>query len=187
MENLKNEVWTTIIGYDGLYEVSNHGRVKSLKRFNPKSGKGGRWYSEKMLKLREDKDGYLTVCLTKDGKRKLCKVHRLTLSSFSGEEKDLQVNHIDGNKQNNHIDNLEWSTCSDNQIHAHKIGLKNQKGSKNNASKLTEYQVLEIAELLKNKNITMRSIAKKYSVDDETIRHIKIRKTWNHVTKDIDF
>ena len=103
MENLKNEVWTTIIGYDGLYEVSNHGRVKSLKRFNPKSGKGGRWYSEKMLKLREDKDGYLTVCLTKDGKRKLCKVHRLTLSSFSGEEKDLQVNHIDGNKQNNHI------------------------------------------------------------------------------------
>ena len=186
MRNLDNEIWIPVIGYEGLYEVSNEGKVKSLKRFNPKSGKHGMWYKERILKTREDKDGYLVTHLTKEGKAKLLKIHRLVLSSFYGEVKDLQVNHIDGNKQNNHLDNLEWSTCSDNQIHAHKIGLKNQKGSKNNASKLTEYKVLEIVELLKQK-MPMAHIAKMYSVDDETIRHIKIRKTWNHVTKDIDF
>lgn len=187
MESLKNEVWIPVIGYEGLYEVSSCGRIKSIKRFNPKSGKRGMWYPERMLKLNSDKDGYLVVGLSINGKIKLCKVHRLVLSSFDGEDKKLQVNHIDGNKKNNNLDNLEWVTCSDNQKHAHKIGLKNQRGSKNNFSKLKEEDVLEIAKLLKRKNITMRSIAKKYMVDEETIRSIKIKRTWSHVTKDIDF
>lgn len=186
MKKLENEIWTPVLGYIGLYEVSNYGRIKSLKRFNPKSGKGGRWYPERILKSRDDKDGYIVVGLTKNGKMKLCKIHRLVLSSFCGYDNDLHVNHIDGNKQNNHLDNLEWVTCSDNQKHAHKIGIKNQVGSRNNGSKLTEEKVLEIVELIK-KGMTMRSIAKMYSVGDETIRHIKIRRTWNHVTKDIDF
>lgn len=184
----QTEKWEPVFGFEGLYEVSNKGRVKSLKRFNPKSGKHGMWYPEKILKARSDKDGYQTVCLTKDGKGKPHKVHRVVLSSFDKQMLDLQVNHIDGNKENNNLDNLEWVTCSENIKHAWRIGLNNQDGSKNRMAKLTEEKVLEIINLFKTTSLSDRKIADMYDIkSDETIRSIRKRKAWVHVTKDIDF
>lgn len=99
---------------------------------------------------------------------------------------ELQVNHIDGNKQNNNLNNLEWVTPSENIKHAYAIGLKNQSGEANNAAKLTEKQVIEIIEKLQNKQ-SMYSIAKEYGVSICTIKLIKDKKTWKYLTSNINF
>ena len=116
-----NETWKPVLGYEDCYEISNFGVVRSITRYNPKSK---RWYESRIMKTRLDKDGYVVVGLTKDGKMKMNKVHRLVISTFTNEDLDLQVNHIDGNKQNNNLDNLEWCTCSMNIKHSYDTGLR---------------------------------------------------------------
>lgn len=97
------EIWKPIKGYEGLYEISNWGRVKSLNY--RRSGKLG------LLKPKVDKDGYLVVCFCKDGKRKYFFVHRLVAEVFLENPDNLPcVNHKDENKTNNSVDNLEWCT-----------------------------------------------------------------------------
>lgn len=101
------EEWKPIIGYEGLYEVSNLGNVKSLC--------AGRWHKEMMRKPVKDKDGYLTVVLKKYGKYKCFKVHRLVAQAFIPNPNELpQVNHIDEDKTNNTNGNLEWCTSQYN-------------------------------------------------------------------------
>lgn len=112
-------MWKDIKGYEGIYQVSDEGQIKSLRRFNPNSGRYGMWYPEKELSQKTDKDGYKIVALQKDKKRKDCKVHRIVLSTFCPIENwdKMQVNHIDGDKSNNNINNLEWVTNNENQKH----------------------------------------------------------------------
>jgi hypothetical protein len=179
-----NETWKPVLGYEDCYEISNFGVVRSITRYNPKSN---RWYESRIMKTRLDKDGYVIVGLTKDGKMKMNKVHRLVISTFTNEDLDLQVNHIDGNKQNNNLDNLEWCTCSENQLHAHKIGLKSQQGRKNNASKLTEQDVIEICDFFRYTKFKVKEIAELYGVKPNTITNIKTRRQWKHVTDNIEF
>ena len=123
--------------------------------------------SNKTLSYQLDKDGYAKVQLSStDGKRHRYSVHRLILENFQPVENmdKLQINHIDGNKLNNKLENLEWCDSSYNNTHAYKIGLKSQAGDKNNASKLTEKEVLEIIDLLLSKQFTYKEIALKYGV-----------------------
>lgn len=95
------EIWTPIKGYEGLYEVSTHGRVRSLDYLH--TGQ------TKVLSLCKDRGGYLFVNLHKKGKRKSYLVHRLVAEAFlTNWFDDIEVNHIDEDKTNNHIDNLEW-------------------------------------------------------------------------------
>lgn len=97
------EIFKEIEGYEGLYQVSNYGRVKSLN-YN-RTGK------EKILKSYSNTDGYLSVDLRKEGKRKSCKVHRLVAQAFIENPNNYEeVNHIDEDKTNNYITNLEWCT-----------------------------------------------------------------------------
>lgn len=97
----ENEIFVDIEGYEGLYQVSNLGRVKSLN-YNHTN-------QEKIIKFGENKDGYLLVSLCKNGKSKTCKVHRLVANAFLENLNNLpQVNHIDENKTNNIVSNLEW-------------------------------------------------------------------------------
>ena len=105
---MDKEIWKDIVGYEGLYAVSNKGRVKSLG--NDKSRR------EKILILHKDKTGYLQVHLCRNGKPKWYTVHRLVLMTFApcDNMKSLQVNHIDEDKTNNHLSNLEWCTCKEN-------------------------------------------------------------------------
>ena len=108
------EEWRPVVGYEGLYEVSNMGRVKSLER-TVWNGKGYFKTSERILKPGKDKGGYLQVCLCKDGKDKWCAVHRLVATAFLPNLDNLpQVNHIDENKENNCVQNLEWCSRSYN-------------------------------------------------------------------------
>lgn len=126
------EIWKDIEGYEGLYQVSNLGRTKSLKRKFVKE--------EKILTYTKNKKGYLQVSLTKNGKTKTERVNRLVAKTFIPNPKNLpQVNHIDGNKLDNSIENLEWCDCKYNINEAWKIGLNKKRfGRENNRSRKVE-------------------------------------------------
>ena len=115
-----NEIWKSITGYEGFYEVSNFGNVRSLTSSNGRK----RFNRVKILKPAIMKDGYLRVTLCVDRKKQQMPVHRLVLSAFSKENPTLQVNHINGEKNDNRLCNLEWCTQSENQKHAYRIGLQ---------------------------------------------------------------
>lgn len=111
------EVWKPVVGYEGLYEVSNFGRVRRIFRY-------GRPYITP-CKPKITRDGYFESTLVKEGKPKCIRTHRLVARAFcDNPENKLEVNHKDGNKLNNCSDNLEWVTSSENQKHAYKMGLQ---------------------------------------------------------------
>jgi hypothetical protein len=123
------EVWKDISGYEGLYQVSNMGRVKSLERIVSPRKQGQRIAHEKIKQSKHTKDGYLEVTLCKNCKPKSIRTHRLVAHAFCENPfNKAEVNHIDGNKLNNRADNLEWVTSSENQIHAYKLGLQKVSG-----------------------------------------------------------
>lgn len=123
------EVWKDIEEYEGLYQVSNFGRIKSLNY--RRTGKA------KILKIAKITKGYYGIILHKKGKYKNFKTHRLVAMAFIPNPDDKpQINHIDGDKSNNCISNLEWATNSENQKHAHVNGLiKSSKGSEHYLSR----------------------------------------------------
>lgn len=110
------EIWKDVKGYEGFYEVSNFGRVNSITRNGTSGG---------ILKGNKNKCGYHMALLRRNGEVKNCTVHRLVALAFlkKVENKEI-VNHIDGNKENNTVENLEWCDQSENQIHAYKLGLQ---------------------------------------------------------------
>lgn len=113
------ETWKDIKEYEGLYQVSDLGRVKSL----PKPYKNNAISKDKILKQRVNDNGYCVVDLYKDGKRKVYRVHKLVMQEFLCENHKLDINHIDCDKTNNKLSNLEYCTRQENMIHAVKNGL----------------------------------------------------------------
>lgn len=169
------EIWKDIPGYEGLYQVSNKGNVKSLNY--RRTGK------ENILKVRYDKCGYLRTNLTKNKIQISFYVHRLVACVFNNLPLNinLTVNHKDGNKTNNNLENLELCTIEENNKHALRMGLLNPaRGSKAGPSKLTEEQVLSIREDIKT-GLTHKSIAIKYGVTEGAIASIKTGRTWKHL------
>ena len=113
------EIWLPIKGYEGLYEISNLGRVKSLPKVRGRAVTG-----EKILKSHVV-NGYEMVMLCRNYKTFNASVHRLVAQAFIPNPKNKpHINHIDGNKANNNIENLEWCTPSENMMHAYRTGLK---------------------------------------------------------------
>lgn len=126
------EIWKNVVGYEGLYKVSNLGNVLSIPRQGTHSKK------EYLLTKTKTKKGYLNVTLLKKCKPFYTGVHRLVAQAFIPNPQDKpQVNHIDGNKENNCVNNLEWVTNEENMQHSWKTGLrsinKSYKYGKNNA------------------------------------------------------
>lgn len=118
------EIWRNIAGYEGLYQVSNLGRVKSLPRMKINKLIGKHFVKEKIMKLHLSSSGYLSVGLTKNGKQVGYRVHRLVAQAFIPNLNNKEeVNHINGVKVDNRVENLEWCTSSENTIHAMRTGL----------------------------------------------------------------
>jgi len=160
------EIWKDVPGYEGHYQVSNLGRVKSLK-----------WSKERILKPRLDRVGYYHVGLCEGGERKSNLVHRLVMLAFVGES-DLQVNHKNGEKSDNRLENLEYCTSSENTQHAYDTGLM-ARGENHHRSKLTR----ACAERIKygHQGLTQQAIAEIYGIAQSKVSDIRSGKIWKHI------
>lgn len=137
-----DEIWKDVVGYEDLYKVSNLGNISGKDRICFNEGRNFEFHKkEKLLSQCDCSSGYKSVLLFNNGKRKLTLAHRIIAQAFiPNPEHKLYVNHIDGDKYNNIVSNLEWVTASENQLHAFKIGIKkptntNRFGSENTNSK----------------------------------------------------
>lgn len=153
-----NEIWKPIEGYEGIYSVSNYGRVKRLQRTMYNSGTKGGIYTirEKILtpRVNTKRHGYCEISLHKNGKEKRFKIHRLVAIAFIPNPQHLpEVHHKDGNKKNNNVSNLEWVTSKQNKEHAWLNKLINSNHRKRpikcNESGICFESVVQASQLLK--------------------------------------
>lgn len=174
-DTLDGEEWRPVSGYEGLYEVSDYGRVRSLNKFG-----------EKLIKdLSYGSGSYVTVQLSKNKKRKSFLVHRLVAEAFNPNPMNLKVvHHKDGKRHNNNAYNLEWvSSHTNNLKKTKKPRTSNRQGTFNGSCKLSEQNVLDIHRDLYNNNLTVSYVAKKYNISRTQVYHIKNGKSWKHLTK----
>lgn len=166
------EVWKDVKGFEGLYQVSNIGNVKRLAgKYCP---------NERLIFRLVDRDGYSRRTLCKDGKCKQMTEHRLVATAFIDNLNNKEtVNHINGIKTDNRVENLEWNTQQENKEHAVRTGLMDIKGIKHHKCKLTEEQVREIREI--GFSQTRMSLSKKYGVSRSHILRLIRNEGWEHL------
>ena len=155
------EIWKEIKGYEGYYQISNLGNVRSLNRIvnGGNNQKTQRKKGKNMTLIRTD-DGYLKVRLSKEGVRKEYSVHRLVALVFSGENyfEGAEVNHINCIRDDNRPENLEWVTHSENIIYSYKVGNRDNRGINNPRATYTEDEILFIRKLFDNGMTTMEIV-----------------------------
>lgn len=180
------EIWKQVVGHEGLYEVSSLG---NLKTFNWK-GTG----QTRIMKPAKDHKGYLRTMLVKDKIAKTIKMHRIIAQAFlPNPENKATVNHKNGIKDDNRVDNLEWHTYKENTHHAIQNGmfyfrpkselakLPRCKGEGKPNTKLTDADVLSIRERFKPKKVTRQMLADEYGIAAATVKDIILRKSWKHL------
>lgn len=171
------EVWENIEGFNGVYQISNLGRVKSFKK--------NKFINGKILKLEtSNRYGYLRISLRRQGQEKKYLIHRLVAKAFIYKGNGNIVNHKDGNKQNNNVNNLEWCTRSENDLHAFKNKLRHSvKGELHYNAKLNQKQIRIIKHIFTIPNhIGISKIANIFNVSRCTIYDIIVGNTWKHIT-----
>lgn len=184
------EVWKDVVGYEGLYQVSNFGNVKSLDRIVNKPNGVSYLRKGKICTQSKSNLGYMTVGFTVNNKKVNKYVHRLVAEAFITNMNDYpQVNHIDCDKTNNRMYNLEWCTNSQNHIHASKNGLNKlhlhrvaYSGEENGRSLLTKEQVLEIKQKYIPYKYSAKKLSKEYNVSESCITHILNNTSWKEIS-----
>jgi len=170
--DLEGEIWKDVVGFEGIYIVSNKERVRRIMhRTHP---------TNKLMTNTLTPSGYVCVSLTANGKGKYSLLHIVVAKAFIPNPLNLpEVNHIDGNKANNKAENLEWNTSLENIQHAWKTGLSTpKKGESHSQSVLTEKDVLEIRAI---KGMTKRDIGKLYNIGEAMVGKIIHRHRWTHI------
>lgn len=184
---MEEEVWKPVVGYEGLYEVSNLGRVKSLARkINGVCNNLPCVYTKKEKILKTDEpSGYHRVMLWYKDKKERKQVHRLVLESFIGPcPEGMECCHSDGDPSNNRLDNLRWDTHSNNQYDCIKHGRHvDNKGENNGMSKLKDGEVWLIKKLLLN-GIKRDKITEMFKISPQNLVNIIKNRTWKHVVLD---
>lgn len=169
------EEWRNILDFNG-YQVSNIGRVRSMDRF---CGNRHGVIHGKLLKPFINRRGYLEVNLYKNSKCTAKIIHRLVAKAFIPNNFNKpQVNHIDGNKLNNKVSNLEWMSNSENQLHAYKLGLQpSRAGENNNKAKITDKDV-NLLKQLYNSGMSIIEVSNSSNINMSIIRQIIYGRTW---------
>lgn len=176
------ETWKPVFGYEGCYEVSDQGRVRSVNRMIVRNGKPAA-LSGKLLSPWMATGGYNYVSLydSPTGKRRNAKVARLVLEAFSGTcPAGMECCHNDGNVGNDNASNLRWDTHKNNIADKKEHGT-HRFGEEINFAKLTEEQVSGIVDLLKNSNISAAEIANRFNVCHQTVSCINLGSCWSHL------
>jgi len=170
---ISNEIWVDIDGYDGKYQVSNFGRVKSFKYKNPR-----------ILKTYISGKGYIYIDLCKNSVYKKTGVHRLVAKAFISNPSNFpEVNHEDGEKTNNHVSNLNWKDGKGQMKHARDVLGFNQNGENSHVAKMTEKQVLEMISLYNTGEYSFAALSKKYNIHQGHLCSIYNGKFWKHLKK----
>lgn len=182
---MNTEEWRAVVGYEGLYEVSSLGLVRSVDRVRP-HGLGGasRTLRGRVIRGWINCKGYLHVAMSKNGVVEKRAVHTIVCDAFYPDSRDREcTNHKDGNKLNNCAFNIEPSTYSANNSHAFRTGLKGPSGTigeRNGLSKLNSMLVLEARRRARDGE-SEASIAREVGVSASTINRVISGKTWRHV------
>ena len=164
-----SETWTAIAGFDGVYEVSDRGRVKRI--LTSAGARAGRVLIPQAMKR-----GYLRVTLWKGGEAKRFLLHRLVALNFIGNS-PLQINHKDGDKNNNAVFNLEFVSPKENIHHAMTTGLRDTRGEKNSQAKLNDKTV----RMIRRSSLSGYRLAKQLNVTQRVISLIRRGLAWEHV------
>ena len=155
------EQWKPVPGYEGLYEVSDQGRVKGPKG---------------LVKPKIGKNGYARTELWKKGERWRPSIHRLVAQTFiENSANKPQVNHLDGNKLNNAVSNLQWCTAQENMLHA--VAMHNRHGENVSTAKLTEREVTAILVMLE-KGVHGKWLADIFGVTNAQITNLRLKRQW---------
>lgn len=184
---MEQEIWKDIPGYEGIYQASTLGNIRSVDRIMKK---GNRWGSYNNIRcegkiLNQRVTGtlkYKTCLFSVFKKRKNCLVHRLIAKTFLPNPHNLPVvNHKDGDKMNNKVSNLEWLTRNGNIKHAINLGLFDVSGEKNYSAKLTAHDVSEIRSKYVPHKYTSQKLANEFKVSVTSITNIIRGKTWTNI------
>lgn len=179
------EEWRDIRDYEGFYQVSNLGRVRSVDRWIDR--KGSPYLAKgKVLSMNKlNKSGYRICCLSRNDNKKYMRFNRLVAIAFIPNPEDKPfVNHIDGDRLNDRFDNLEWCTNGENIQHAYDTGLA-KKGEDHIQSKLSKQEVRDIYVLAKNKTYRQWEIAEKYKISRPLVSKILNGKERSEDTEDL--
>jgi len=173
------EIWMDIKGYEGLYKVSNLGRVLSLARLSARGHK----VPNRFIGVMPSSHGYCCVNLNKNKIPRHYHISQLVALNFLPNTNNLpEVNHISGVKTDDSLPNLEWSSGLHNKLHAFHMKLTViPKGEKSHKSKLTDMDVAEIWQMIKS-GISKKIVANKFNISLSNIHHILQGKTWTHIT-----